>query len=156
MLPLKRILVPTDFSEASYSAFGAAGELAEQYRAGIVLLHVIPPIPLFAYDVPALDVSAYSRTLRDAAIGHLHALISRRFPRGIAIDPKVVLGDPARTIVRSAREEGADMVVISTHGETGWRHTLFGSVTEKVVRLADRPVLVIQAEQEQERSGERA
>jgi nucleotide-binding universal stress UspA family protein len=48
------------------------------------------------------------------------------------------------------------MVVISTHGETGWRHTLFGSVTEKVVRLADRPVLVIQAEQEEEGRGERS
>jgi nucleotide-binding universal stress UspA family protein len=156
MLPLKRILVPTDFSEASYSAFGAAGELAEQYRAVIVLLHVIPPIPVFAYDVPALDVSVYSRTLHDAAVGHLHALISRNFPPGVTVEPRVVLGDPARTIVKSAHDEGADMVVISTHGETGWRHTLFGSVTEKVVRLADRPVLVIQAEQEEEGRGERS
>jgi len=155
MLPLKRILVPTDFSEASYSAFGAAGELAEQYRADIVLLHVIPPVPLFAYDVPALDMSVYSRTLREAAMGHLHTLISHRFPRGIAIEPQVALGDPARTIVRNARETGADMVVISTHGETGWRHTLFGSVTEKVVRHADRPVLVIQAERGEEAQGER-
>lgn len=146
MLPLKRLLVPTDFSEASYSAFGVAGEFAEQYRAHIVLLHVIPPIPLFAYDVPALDVSVYSRTLRDAAMGHLHTLISHRFPQGISVEPLVALGDPARTIVRSASETGTDMVVISTHGETGWRLTLFGSVTEKVVRYADRPVLVIQAE----------
>ena len=145
MLPLNRLLVSTDFSEASYGAFGPAGELAELFRARVILVHVIAPVPLFAYDIPALDPGIFTENLRELADKRLNELIPERFPAGLSIETRIIFGDPARTIVQTARESRVDMVVISTHGQTGLKHTLFGSVAERVVRLADCPVLVIQA-----------
>ena len=145
MLPLKGLLVSTDFSEASYGAFGPAWELAEHFHARITLVHVIAPVPLFAYDIPALDPGIFTENLRELAEKRLNELIPEQFPADLDIEARVIFWDPARSIVQAAREAEADMVVISTHGQTGLKHTLFGSVTERVVRLADCPVLVIQS-----------
>jgi nucleotide-binding universal stress UspA family protein len=64
------------------------------------------------------------------------------FPKYIPAS-SVGVGDPAEEIVRLAKTESVDLLVISTHGVTGWRHLVFGSVAEKIIRLADCPVLVI-------------
>jgi len=61
----------------------------------------------------------------------------------------LVDGDPAQEICQAAKEKGADLIVIATHGQTGWRRLVFGSVTEKVVRLAPCPVLTIPAQMEE-------
>jgi nucleotide-binding universal stress UspA family protein len=66
---------------------------------------------------------------------------------GLAVRTAVGHGDAGAEIVRLASDEAADLIVIATHGTTGWRHAMFGSVAEKVVRLARRPVLTIPAPQ---------
>ncbi|MEJ2081744.1 MAG: universal stress protein, partial [Acidobacteriota bacterium] len=73
--------------------------------------------------------------------------------RGIRTRTMVTHGDPAREIVRIARDEDADLIVIATHGLTGWQHIVFGSVAEKVVRTADRPVLTVRSRHSDEGDG---
>ena len=69
--------------------------------------------------------------------------MENRIPRGLPARAAIAHGDAATEIVHIADTEAAEVIVISTHGLTGWRHLVFGSVAEKVVRLARRPVLVI-------------
>jgi nucleotide-binding universal stress UspA family protein len=68
-----------------------------------------------------------------------------RIPKDVQSQAKIEQGEAADEILRAAREEGADVIVIATHGLTGWRHMVFGSVAEKVVRTAPCPVLTIHA-----------
>ena len=69
--------------------------------------------------------------------------MENRIPRGLRARTAIAHGDAATEIVQIADTEAAEVIVISTHGLTGWRHLVFGSVAEKVVRLVRRPVLVI-------------
>jgi nucleotide-binding universal stress UspA family protein len=137
MFPPKKILCPTDFSDASLQALGRAAELAAHFQAEVHLVHVLTASPReLAPQVDAVDVrAAVERELRKLA----EPLSARN------IQVRVVLGegDAAAEIVRIAHDQQADLIVIATHGTTGWRHLAFGSVTEKVVRLADCPVLTI-------------
>jgi universal stress protein A len=71
------------------------------------------------------------------------ALVANNLPEGIRSRSVIATGDAADEIVRVANDEAADLIVIATHGLTGWRHLVFGSVAEKVIRHADCPVLVV-------------
>ena len=71
-----------------------------------------------------------------------------KISEGIDFQTMVVLGDPAYKIVELASDENADIIIIATHGLTGWRKFIFGSVTEKVIRLANCPVLSIRVSPE--------
>ena len=139
MFPLKKIICPTDFSDASRQALDSAAELAERFQAEVCMVHVLPVQPRdLAPQVDAEDVrAAVEREMRSFA-----EPLSRK---GIRIEVVLGEGDAATEIVRIASDEHADLIVIATHGTTGWRHLAFGSVTEKVVRLAACPVLTIRA-----------
>jgi universal stress protein A len=145
MLPFKRILCPTDFSEPAFKAIKAAGELAEKFSAELILIHVVGAIP--ALDTPTgmvgFDVSAYQKELTDSAEKSLQERLEKHIPGGVTARALVVHGEAAHEIVRAAKEEGVDLIVVSTHGATGWRERIFGSVTEKVVRHAECPVLTV-------------
>ena len=145
MLPLRRILCPLDFSESSQKALQAAIEIAVQFRAELVLVYVIPPAapgipadPTFAF----ADAEDYEKALRTKAEEQL-TLAAQNLPEGLQSRKVIGSGDAADGIVRLANEQAADLIVIATHGLTGWRHLVFGSVAEKVIRHAERPVLVI-------------
>ncbi len=144
MLPIKHILSPVDFSEASYVALKQAAELSNHFHAELCILHVVPPVPtpLLASDY-SFHVPKYEETLHDDALERLKELIEQRVDKRILARPLVAYGLAAEEIVRVATEEKVDLIVIATHGLTGWRHLVFGSVTEKVVRTAQRPVLTI-------------
>jgi universal stress protein A len=145
MLPFKRILCPTDFSEPACRAIRVAGELAEAFSAELILLHVVGAIP--ALDTPTgmvgFDVSAYQKELTDSAEKSLQERLDKHIPEGVTARALVVHGEAAHEIVRTANEEDVDLIVVSTHGATGWRERIFGSVTEKVVRHAECPVLTV-------------
>ena len=145
MLPFKRILCPTDFSEPACKAIKAAGELAETFSAELILMHVVGAIP--ALDTPTgmagFDVTAYQRELFDSAESSLQVRIETHVPDSVSARSTVVHGEAAHEIIRVANEEEVDLIVLSTHGETGWRHRIFGSVPEKVIRHAECPVLTI-------------
>ena len=144
MKPIKRILAPVDFSPAGQRALDEAMGLARTLGASVTLLHVymLPqPIPdagvAYGADVlDALDVAARDQLdrLRDEL---------RRADETIAIDTRAVLGIAHEEIVAEARRGGYDLVVMGTHGRTGWRHLVLGSVAERVVRLSPVAVLTV-------------
>lgn len=151
MLPLTKILWPTDFSDASYEALRTADELALHFSAELILVHAIPPVPLIpSYDAPAGVVGiSYLKEIEATAIESLDKVALERISAEITSRKLVVLGNPADEIVTTAHKVNADLIVIATHGLTGWRRFLFGSVAEKVIRMAPCPVLSIQVPPEE-------
>lgn len=154
MLPFKKILIPTDFSEPALEALHAAAELARHFSAALLVVTIVPPIPVPTRPIagstlaepefnPGFDLTSYLIELTDAAKEGLENLVQEHVPQGMAVQYFVSSGQPEQEIVKIARQEKADLIVIATHGQQGWRRFLFGSVAEKVVRWAERPVLVI-------------
>ena len=150
MFPLKKILCPTDFSEPSLEAIKAAAELAERYRAEIILMHAVPPLP--AYPQPGamavLDTAAYLQERLTYGKKTMEGLIKDKIPDKVSARSLVLTGNPSDEITRLAETEDVDLIVIATHGVTGWRRFIFGSVAERVVRLSPCPVLTIPAPKE--------
>jgi nucleotide-binding universal stress UspA family protein len=156
LFPIRRILWPTDFSEASYEALDRALELCAHHSSELVAVHVVPDIPRI---MPApesggqktlypAELKAYERELHKAARQRLHEVIEQRAPKNIKSAVVVTHGDPACEILRTAEDERVSLIVISTHGLTGWRQLVFGSVAERVVRVATCPVLTIRSPRE--------
>ena len=144
MFPMKKILCPTDFSEGSHTAISQAGELAQEAGAVVYLVNVIPVQPALPTDPNfVFKVPEYERLLHAEAQQHLEKLAQPLTARGIPTRTFIEHGDAANEIVRIAEQENMDLIVISTYGKTGWRRFAFGSVTEKVVRLAPCPVLTV-------------
>jgi len=134
------ILVPTDFSTASDAALPAAEALAKQSHASLLILHVEePPMAYGAgelyYGLPEPGSERILKMLEDV----------RPSDPTVAYTHRLTMGDPAGEIVRIAGEEGAEMIVLGTHGRTGMTRMLMGSVAEAVVRRAPCPVLVYRA-----------
>jgi len=150
MAKLERILVPTDFSEHSEHAAAYAIELARQYGANeIHCIHVS--------DIPAdlLATSAYYMTgpseqfveqVREEGRKGLDAFVKKNF-KDVPVKAVFLEGRPFVEIIRYARENEIDLIVISTHGRSALKHALFGNVAEKVVRKAPCPVLVVKREE---------
>ena len=152
ILPIERILAPTDFSSISERTLGAAAELAEHFRAHLFLLHVVPPVPLLPGDPQdgmLMEIPSYQQALQESADGRLRELARKIVPKGVGYTVSVCQGDPAREIVDSAERERIQLIVIATHGLTGWQHLVFGSVAEKVVRTSRCPVLTVRAGREE-------
>ncbi len=148
MLPWKRILCPTDFSEPSIEALKAARELALEAQSEIILLHVVSPIPIAPPGgLQGFDTAAYLQQMLSYARESMdRATAEMRLPETLTIKKLVLTGNPGDEIVRTAEKEGVDLIVIATHGLTGWRRFISGSVAEKVVRYSPCPVLTIPAQ----------
>jgi nucleotide-binding universal stress UspA family protein len=146
MLPIHTILCPLDFSEPSYKALQVAIEIGSHFEAELVLCHVVPDAPAMPVDAPYAFAgeAEYEQVAKDSAEKEL-VIAAKRLPGEIKSRTAIGMGDAADEIVRLAENEAADLIVIATHGLTGWRHLVFGSVAEKVIRLSDRPVLVVPA-----------
>jgi universal stress protein A len=144
----KRLLVAVDFSSCSRAALKRAAELAGSFGAAIDLLHVwsqptfVAPDALVGY--PGASKTFADLVQNDANEG-MADFANQAKADGIAIERTTLLcgGEPARTIVDEAERGNYDLIAIGTHGRTGFSHLLLGSVAEKVVRLADRPVLTV-------------
>lgn len=149
MLPIKRILAPTDFSTRSYPALDVAAELATQFRAELLVIHVLTPVPVAvpgaAGQMP-VNLDIYRDSMAKDAESALADLITDRVPDGVDCRSEVRWGNPAETIVEAADEARSDLIVLCTRGATGLSRWVSGSVTEKVVRLSNVPVLTVQAE----------
>jgi len=145
MFPFKTILCPTDFSEPSREALKIAEKLARHFSAKLHLLHVITPVPLAVPTTGALaiDFPSYQKKMEKSARDSLRTLVEEVFGGKADVEANVVLGEAADEIVRASEEKRADLVLLATHGYTGWRHLVFGSVAEKVIRLSKKPVLTI-------------
>lgn len=147
MFPLKKILCPTDFSEPARLAIDVACELAARFRARLLVLHAVSPLAALPQPdtFQSFDISAYLEEMLASARRTMDLLIKEKVPSGVSVDTMILTGSPWEEIVHVAGDQGVDLVVIATHGLTGWRRFVFGSVTEKVVRLSPCPVLTIPA-----------
>jgi nucleotide-binding universal stress UspA family protein len=146
MLPIRKILCPTDFSEPSLHALHQACELAAHFGAELQLLHVLPLTQPFPSDLLVMAVHVESDAERETRAAHLlQQIIKEHVPDNVQVTYSVKMGYAANEIAAAAEESDFDMLVISTHGITGWRHLAFGSVAETIVRLSHRPVLTIHA-----------
>jgi len=154
MLPFKKILCPTDFSEPSMEAVRAANELTLHFAAKLYLAHVIRGTPgvglgRFGEGLDAFDIVGYEKALARDARRRLKDLIGNIVSNEARVGVVVTLGDPAKGILEIAEKEKVDLIVIATHGRTGWPHLVTGSVAEKVVRHASCPVLTIRMPRKQ-------
>ena len=145
----RRILTPIDFSPASKNAIKYAFRFAEDFGAELTLLHVLEPSSSVCFDaIPGalpfceMDFSTAEKNLRSA-------VASARKGKNRRPHWKIRVGVPSHEIVEAAREGDIDLIVIATHGYTGWKHFCIGSTAERVVRAAPCPVLVVR-EKEQE------
>ena len=144
MIQIKRILVPSDFSEPARKALIYAVEFAKAYEAEIILCHVMePPIYPVSISVGAVSVPPIGDEMRQHTKEQLELLRTAEIGSKIASRIAVAEGKPFLEIVQLARSEDVDMIIISTHGHTGLKHVLVGSTTEKIVRKAPCPVLCV-------------
>jgi len=139
---IKRILVPFDFSSHATLALKYARELALTYQAAVDLYHVVPDLSLpqvysmEPYMTALPDVKERCReAMKDLAVEY--------FRPDTACNVVVESGNPPREIIEFAKVNSVDLIVIATHGLTGFQHLLLGSVTEKVVRQAPCPVFTV-------------
>lgn len=140
MLPVKTILHPTDFSRYSDYAFHLAHSLARDYGARLVVLHTYSPPALMAYD--GMDVEWGTPESHRAMLDHKLRQIA--IPGSeVKIEHRLVEGFAAETILETAQDTNADMIVMGTHGRTGFNRLLMGSVAEEVLRKATCPVLTV-------------
>ncbi len=146
MLAPKKILSPVDFSDLSNAALADAIDLAKLFHAEIVLVHVIPVIAALPYDVSILKEGAYEDERDRAAQTQLQALADKITASGVKATAMVGHSNvPSKEILLTAEHENVDLIVMPTHGMTGWREIAFGSVAEKVVQHATVPVLILRS-----------
>ncbi len=139
--PFKKILVATDFSECADKAMERALDVAARYGATVRVVH--------AWDYPAVAYAAMGTTMIDvlpfeqAAKAHLDALVASLAERGVAVEASLCRGVAWDQIVSLAEQLKADLVVVGSHGRTGIKRAVLGSVAERVVRHSTAPVLTV-------------
>jgi nucleotide-binding universal stress UspA family protein len=133
---LKKILVPVDFSDCSQKAVRYANNFAKQFGGELIILHVIEPHP-FIQELASCDFENLNDSCQD--LQEFQKFIDDIIPSSVSIRT----GTPHVKIVEAARGLGADLIIISPHGGKGLNHMFLGSTTEKVLRAAPCPVLVI-------------
>ena len=146
MLPPKLILSPIDFSDSSHGALDVAADFATRFGAELLVAYVVPAIPDLPADVSILKEGAYDQSVDDAAAKRLAALVDGLAAKNVKARTALGTGnDVGMELVRLAEQNHVDMIIIATHGMTGWKKIAFGSVAEKVVKQASCPVLVLRA-----------
>lgn len=145
MSRIRRILHPTDFSRASTPAFKRAVEMAKANRSQLVVAHVlVPSMPIMGdgYISPQVyeDLDAAARS---AAQKQLRKLVDRAKQAGVRAKGLLLDGVAHERIARAARAQKADLVVIGTHGRTGFAKLFLGSVASRVLAVSPCPVLTV-------------
>ena len=140
-----KILLPIDFSSSSQAALEMAADLAKHFHAELHLVHVIPKFPpsTLADFVSETKFLEDARSVAERHLAKCHAALAAR---GVMSTFNVAVGnDIAGEIMEEAERESIDMVVISTHGISGWHPLVFGSIAEKVVKLVQCPLLLLRS-----------
>lgn len=146
MPSIKRILVPTDFSQQSDSALDYATTLAEVFKASLVLLYVFEdPLAISPYQPDlhsSIPPAAPAATIQSDQT-QLGSRVAMAQKSGQPVSSDFVWGNPSKIIPEYAAAHDIDLIVMGTHGRTGVAHLLLGSVAERVVRVAPCPVLSV-------------
>jgi len=147
MLPIKNILCPTDFSDPSYEALKVADELAAHFGATLHVVNVVPLVPIveapIGVESASFNVASYQQELEGQAQKSLKSLTEQKISKGVNIVTEVLIGNAAGEVMRYGGEKAVDLIVIATHGLSGWRRFISGSTTEQIVRQSSCPVLTI-------------
>jgi universal stress protein A len=139
----RRILVPTDFSHRSQAALDCAVKLARRTHGQLTLLHVLPEPSAFDYDMDGFAHEEWDQA-KEEAENNLADAVSHAKRTFLEVDAKFRSGpDLCLEILSTAHEISADLLVLSTHGYTGWKHLLFGNDAEKIVERAPCPILLV-------------
>lgn len=138
--PSGAVLLATDLSATSSPAEAEAVRLAAGLGVRLVALSVIDP---GALRLPGGRFRARVDQVRDARQGRAQALVGRAQRAGVTSEFLIWEGDPAEAIVDAAQAEGASLIVLGTHGRHGVERSLFGSVSDHVIRHAPCPVVVV-------------
>jgi len=145
-MTLTRIVIATDFAESAERALDYAVELARMQGAELILLHVFAVLPAYP-EMASAQLAAIFEEQRRWVEDELEQRAQRARATGVLMRPLVRTGSPAAMIAQTAQEEGADMVVVGTHGRSGLDRLMLGSVAERTVRIAPCPVLVVKTQQ---------
>jgi nucleotide-binding universal stress UspA family protein len=140
-IELKRILYATDLSDASLSALPLVSTIARQYRSQVFVANIWSPIPYTM--VTPENASTVDRTEEEEARARTTALLAtpqlRRLPVTVIVEP----GSPVVELTRMVRQQKIDLVIVGTHGRTGFKHLVMGSVAEELLRTLACPVLTV-------------
>jgi len=145
MFKLKKVLYPTDFSEASLEALKYAVSFARSCHAKLILMHVVNE-KMFSEGLSLARVSApeaLGHEMTSEAARKLKMLVPAADREGLDSEQVILNGTPFAEIIRYAADNAVDMIVIGTNGHSGVEHMMFGSTAEKVVRKAHCPVLTV-------------
>jgi nucleotide-binding universal stress UspA family protein len=149
MFSLKTILVPTDFSDASQAALDYAKALAVPFGASIHLVHVMEDLLAHAWaaEVYVASMPNLRDEIEKEAREQLTAMLAAEERQRFVVVTALLAGNPFVEIVRYAKAQAVDLIVIGTHGRGAIAHMLLGSVAEKVVRKSPCPVLTVRETQ---------
>lgn len=144
-MEIKTILVPTDFSDFAEHAYRWALGLAADCKAKIVLLNAAPTMSNLTFPESAYypDLGRIERELIVDAEKRVNEFATKKGTSPVAVETRVTSGEAIWEICRVAEKEGADLIIMGSHGRTGLSHVVLGSVAERVVRHAPCPVLVV-------------
>jgi nucleotide-binding universal stress UspA family protein len=148
MIRLKTILFPTDFSETSQEAARYAISFAREFKAKVFVLHVVNEKIFTESNMPrVVSIEELEREMTEEARKRLKTLVPAEEAEGLDWETVIRQGEPFIEIIRFAKDQDVDLIVIGTHGRSGFEHIIFGSTAEKVVRKAPCPVLSVRPEQ---------
>jgi nucleotide-binding universal stress UspA family protein len=140
-----KIIVPIDFSPSSDNALAVAADLAQHFHSGICLLHVIPMLPIEP-EVSFTPEDLYLDGARKHAEQQFSTCVAKLVSEGVAATSLIEIGnDVAGNIMMIIEREHVDMVVLSTHGMSGWRPMVFGSIAQSVVDQVQCPLLLLRS-----------
>ena len=150
----KRILVPLDGSRFGSRALKYATEVAQRFDTEVILIEVVTPTTATAGTAPGMESPMVAEIAAQAALEedkrnatrarrYLSGKVRRMSSQGVKGSYRVVIGDPAQSIMEFAQKEHIDLVVMTTHGKSGLKRAIMGSVADVVIRESGKPVLVV-------------
>jgi len=141
--PQQRVLVPLDGSELAERALHEALTLAKLPDSEVTVLQVVPPIEEVISDGEEFAIDQQWERRRSSALRYLNGICTRPEWRGVHTQVAVEMGRPAETILDFAQKHDIDRIVMASHGRTGLGRWVYGSVADKILRAADRTVVLV-------------
>jgi nucleotide-binding universal stress UspA family protein len=143
----KKILVATDLGDVSKQALSSAARLAGEHKASLYVVNVVfdPMTQPWGVEAYGIDLPQLLENLRRDALAEVTRLVSDIKPPLPIVQTEVLVGAPATEIVRYAREQAVDLIVVGTHGRGPVGRAFLGSVAERVVREAPCPVMIVRS-----------
>lgn len=144
MNKIEKILVPIDFSENSAKILDTAIFFAEKFNAKLFVVFVMQTLDDYSgFFVPHMPIAQFEEEMRQSAEKKMGSFIEENMKKEVLHDATVLNGDIAEELINYAKDKDTDLIIMGTHGYKGLEKVLFGSVADKVVKLAPCPVLTV-------------